>query len=66
MGKKKTMTDEGWYWWKLTPKDEEEPRYFKYNEKTGKWIIRGIKQRPTRDAKEGITGELIKKEEVDE
>jgi hypothetical protein len=54
---------DGWYWWKLSPKDEWEPRYFKFNEKTGKWIIRGIKQRPTRDHKEGMLGLSIESPE---
>ena len=48
------VTEEGWYWWRLTPKDDWEPRYFKHNEQIGKMVIRGIEQRPTRDSKEGM------------
>jgi len=60
MGNKKIeVTEEGWYWWRLTPTDKWEPRYFKYNEQIGKMIIRGIEQRPTRNSKEGMVGPSI-------
>jgi hypothetical protein len=47
-------TEDGWYWWRLTPKDKWEPRLFRYNEEVGRMVIVGIEQRPTRDAKEGM------------
>ena len=56
---RKTITEEGWYWWRLRPDDEWEPRYFVYNEHIEKWVIRGIKQSPTRNAKEGMLGDSI-------
>lgn len=61
MGKSKrnTVTEEGWYWWRLTPNDEWEPRYFKHNEQIDKMIIRGVERRPTRCSKEGMVGERI-------
>ena len=53
------VKEDGWYGWRLNPNDEWEPRYFKHKEKTNSWIIRGIKQTPTRDHKEGFLGEHI-------
>lgn len=57
---KKAIAGEGWYWWRLRPTDEWEPRYFVYNQFTGKWIIRGINSTPTRCAKEGTLGAKVK------
>ena len=60
------VTEEGWYWWRLTPNDDWEPRYFKFNEQIEKFIIRGIERRPTRDSKEGMIGPSIQPVKADE